>query len=168
MNATARFLTIGLAGAVALSIIASPRTRTTQSQIRGTALIVQPLQLQPADSTWRADDAGVDQAAITIRGFAKRAGDTKESFMVTNNTHPPISAVRLLLRYSSTGGAIIHERKVTLPVTLKPGGTQMVDVRSFDTQRLYYYHAGPKPRKQATPFTVSYWLLGYDIPVGQY
>ncbi len=168
MNATARFLTIGLAGAVALSIIASPRTRTTQSQIRGTALIVQPLQLQPADSTWRADDAGVDQAAITIRGFAKRAGDTKESFMVTNNTHHPISAVRLLLRYSSTGGAIIHERKVTLPVTLKPGGTQMVDVRSFDIQRLYYYHAGPKPRKQATPFTVSYWLLGYDIPVGQY
>ena len=168
MNATARFLTIGLAGAVALSIIASPRTRTTQSQIRGTALIVQPLQLQPADSTWRADDTGVDQAAITIRGFAKRAGDTKESFMVTNNTHHPISAVRLLLRYSSTGGAIIHERKVTLPVTLKPGGTQMVDVRSFDIQRLYYYHAGPKPRKQATPFTVSYWLLGYDIPVGQY
>ena len=168
MNATARFLTIGLAGAVALSIIASPRTRTTQSQIRGTALIVQPLQLQPADSTWRADDAGVDQAAITIRGFAKRAGDTNESFMVTNNTHHPISAVRLLLRYSSTGGAIIHERKVTLPVTLKPGGTQMVDVRSFDIQRLYYYHAGPKPRKQATPFTVSYWLLGYDIPVGQY
>ena len=88
--------------------------------------------------------------------------------MVTNNTHHPISAVRLLLRYSSTGGAIIHERKVTLPVTLKPGGTQMVDVRSFDIQRLYYYHAGPKPRKQATPFTVSYWLLGYDIPVGQY
>ena len=52
-------------------------------------------------------------------------------------------------------------------VSLKPGETQLVAVRSFDVQRLFYYYGGPRPRKVATPFKVAFRLLGYDIPVGK-
>ena len=47
------------------------------------------------------------------------------------------------------------------------GETQLVAVRSFDVQRLFYYYGGPQPRKVATPFKVAFRLLGYDIPVGK-
>ena len=53
-----------------------------------------------------------------------------------------------------------------MPVSLKPGESKLVSVKTFDVQRLFYYYAGPKPRKQATPFKVAFRLTGYDIPVG--
>ena len=49
---------------------------------------------------------------------------------------------------------------------LKPGETKLVSVKSFDVQRLFYFYAGPQPRKQATPFKVAFRLVGYDVPVG--
>ena len=53
-----------------------------------------------------------------------------------------------------------------MPVKLLPGETQLVSIKSFDVQRLFYYYAGPQPRKSATPFQVAYRLTGYDIQVG--
>ena len=108
----------------------------------------------------------VDPAAVTIKGFAKRASDSKESFFITNNTRHRMSAVRLLMRYTTMNGELLTQRSVTVPVSLKPGETKLVEVKSFDVQRLFYYYAGPQPRKQATPFKVSYRLTGYDVPVG--
>ena len=53
-----------------------------------------------------------------------------------------------------------------ITVSLKPGETKLVSIKSFDVQRLFYYYAGPQPRKSATPFQVAFRLTGYDIPVG--
>jgi hypothetical protein len=77
-----------------------------------------------------------------------------------------MSAVRLLLRYTTMGGEMLTQRVVNVPVSLRPGETKLVSVKSFDVQRLFYYYAGPQPRKQATPFKVAFRLTGYDIPVG--
>ena len=143
---------------------AQARTRTTQSKLGNAKTVVE--QIEP-DSCQTDSIDGIDPHAVTMRGFSKRASDTKESFFLTNNTRHRISHVRLLMRYTTLQGDMLHEREVTVPVALKPGETQLVAVRSFDVQRLFYYYGGPQPRKVATPFKVAFRLLGYDIPVGK-
>ena len=140
------------------------RTKTTRKNLRS---IEVPVVTLDADDGLLPDSlAQVDPDAIAIKGFSKRASDSKESFFVTNRTSHRMSAVRLLLRYTTMNGELLTQRTVTVPVSLKPGETKLVEVKSFDVQRLFYYYAGPQPRKQATPFKVAYRLTGYDIPVG--
>lgn len=151
-----------IAAMMAASLAATARTRTTQTQLRDTRT-----PLERMATTAQADSAaGVSQTDVALRGYSKRASDAKESFFITNNTGHRISAVRLLLRYTTLQGDMLHERAVTVPVSLGSGQSQLVSIATFDVQRLFYYYAGPKPRKQATPFRVSYRLTGYDIPVG--
>ena len=137
------------------------RTRTTQSGLKSNTA---PMERIDNDSTATLDDLA---GSITLRGFNKRASDSRETFFVTNNTTHRITHVRLLLRYYAVTGERLHEREVSVEVNLQPGETQLASVRSFDTQRRFYYYAGPKPRKSATPFRVAFRLLGYDIPVGR-
>lgn len=143
---------------------ASARTRTTRANLQVNNLPVEVLTIEDTDSAALAD---VDPETISLRGFNKRKSDTKESFLITNHSSHRISSVRLFFRYTTLTGQLIHERTVSVPVSLKPGETQMASVRTFDVQRLFYYYAGPKPRKEATPFKVAYRLVGYDIPVGK-
>ncbi len=154
---------IVIAATIAAAITATARTRTTQSQLRDTRT---PLE-RMAPATEADSAAGVSQTDVTLRGYSKRASDAKESFFITNHTPHRISAVRLLLRYTTMQGHMLHERAVTVPVSLGSGQSQLVSIATFDVQRLFYYYAGPKPRKQATPFRVSYRLTGYDIAVGR-
>lgn len=140
------------------------RVRSTRKNLRSTEVPV--AVLDTVDGLLPDSLMTVDPAAVIIKGFAKRASDSKESFFITNNTRHRMSAVRLLMRYTTMNGELLTQRSVTVPVSLKPGETKLVEVKSFDVQRLFYYYAGPQPRKQATPFKVSYRLTGYDVPVG--
>ncbi len=142
-------------------ITVNARVRTTHKQLSTTGVAMERIDTAPSDTA-----TTVDPAAVTLKGYSKRASDSKESFLVTNNLSHRISAIRLLMRYTTLGGEMIHERTVTIPVSLKPGETQMVSVKTFDVQRTFYYYAGPKPRKTATPFKVAVRLVGYDLPVG--
>ena len=146
-----------------LTLSTAARTRTTQSQLRTTSI---PVERIAADTT--ADSiAGVSPDDVTLRGYSKRASDSRESFFITNNTTHRITGVRLQMRYSALDGSMLHERVATVDADLKSGESRLVTVSTFDVQRLFYYYAGPKPRKRATPFKVSYRLLGYSIPVGR-
>ena len=140
------------------------RTRTTRKNLKSVEVPVASLE---ADDGLLPDSlAQLDPNAVSLKGYSKRASDSKESFFVTNNTGHRMSAVRLLLRYTTMDGEMLTQRTVTIPVNLKPGETKLVSVKSFDVQRLFYYYAGPQPRKQATPFKVAFRLTGYDVPVG--
>jgi hypothetical protein len=141
------------------------RTRTTRKNLQSLEV---PVAVMDASDELLPDslDAAIDPNAVTLKGYSKRASDSKESFFVTNNTKHRMSAIRLLLRYTTMNGEMLTQRTVTVPVSLKPGETKLVSVKSFDVQRLFYFYAGPKPRKQATPFKVAFRLTGYDIPVG--
>ena len=140
------------------------RTKTTRKNLRSLEV---PVAVMESDDGLLPDSLdGVDPNAVSLKGYSKRASDAKESFFITNNTKQRMSAVRLLLRYTTMQGEMLTQRTVTVPVSLKPGETKLVEVKSFDVQRLFYYYAGPQPRKQATPFKVAYRLTGYDIPVG--
>lgn len=140
------------------------RTKTTRKNLRSTEVPMMPMEA--TDGLVPDSLTGIDPAAVTLKGYSKRASDSKESFFITNNTQQRMSAVRLLLRYSTMNGEMLTQRSVTVPVNLKPGETKLVSIKSFDVQRLFYYYAGPQPRKQATPFQVAFRLTGYDIPVG--
>ena len=140
------------------------RTRTTRKNLRSVEVPV--VVIDTADGLLPDSLMQVDPAAVTLKGYSKRASDSKESFFITNNTSHRMSAVRLLLRYTTMSGEMLTQRAVTVPVSLMPGETKLVSVKSFDVQRLFYYYAGPKPRKQATAFKVAFRLTGYDIPVG--
>lgn len=141
------------------------RTRTTRKNLNSSEV---PVALVEASDALLPDsiDLELDPNAVSLKGFSKRASDSKESFFITNNTSHRMSAVRLLLRYTTMDGEMLTQRTVTVPVSLKPGETRVVSIKSFDVQRLFYYYAGPRPRKQATPFKVAFRLTGYDIPVG--
>ncbi len=146
-----------------VAVVAMARTRTTQSQLKNSTQVVEQLpDAAVPDSLLRY----IEPNAVTLKGFSKKASDSRESFFVTNNTNHRISHVRLLLRYSLMTGEMLHERLATVEVDLKPRETRLVAIKTFDLQRLFYYYAGPKPRKSATPFKVAFRLVGYDIPVG--
>ena len=140
------------------------RTKTTRKNLQSAEVPV--VVLEPSDGLLPDSLAQIDPNAVTLKGYSKRASDSKESFFITNNTSHRMSAVRLLLRYTTMSGEMLTQRSVTVPVSLKPGETKLVSVKSFDVQRLFYYYAGPRPRKQATAFQVAFRLTGYDIPVG--
>ena len=150
---------------LALVLIAlCARTKTTRKNLRSLEV---PVAVMESDDGLLPDSLdGVDPNAVSLKGYSKRASDAKESFFITNNTKQRMSAVRLLLRYTTMQGEMLTQRTVTVPVSLKPGETKLVEVKSFDVQRLFYYYAGPQPRKQATPFKVAFRLTGYDVPVG--
>ena len=141
------------------------RTRTTRKNLQSLEV---PVAVMDAADGLLPDslDTDIDPNAVTLKGYSKRASDSKESFFITNNTTHRMSAVRLLLRYTTMNGEMLTQRAVTVPVSLKPGETKLVSIKSFDIQRLFYYYAGPQPRKSATPFQVAFRLTGYDIPVG--
>ena len=140
------------------------RTRTTRKNLRSVEVPI--AVLESSDGLLPDSLIDIDPNAVTLKGFSKRASDSKESFFITNNTKHRMSAVRLLLRYTTMKGELLTQRTVTVLVNLKPGETKLVEIKSFDVQRLFYYYAGPQPRKQATPFQVAFRLTGYDIPVG--
>ena len=146
------------------AIDADARVRTTRKNLRSTSVPV--AVVEPTDSLLPDSLLQVDPHAVTLKGYSKRASDSKESFFITNNMNHRMSAVRLLLRYTTMQGEMLTQRSVTVPVSLKPGETKLVSVKSFDVQRLFYYYAGPQPRKAATPFQVAFRITGYDIPVG--
>jgi hypothetical protein len=160
---TLRFLLPILLLALCVSTI-DARTRTTRKNLRSVEVPV--MALESSDGLLPDSLQAIDPDAVTLKGYSKRASDSKESFFITNNTSHRMSAVRLLLRYTTMNGEMLTQRAVTVPVSLLPGETKLVSVKSFDVQRLFYYYAGPKPRKQATAFKVAFRLTGYDIPVG--
>ena len=145
-------------------VVAMGRTRTTQAQLKNNSQILEQI---PDASVPDSLLLELEPNAVTLKGYSKKASDSRESFFVTNNTNHRISHVRLLMRYSQMNGEMLHERIATVEVDLKPRETRLVTVKTFDVQRLFYYYAGPKPRKSATPFKVAFRLVGYDIPVGK-
>ncbi len=149
---------------VAVAVASMARTRTTQSQLKSNSQLVEQIPDASVPDSLLRD---IEPNAVTLKGYSKKVSDSRESFFVTNNTKHRISHIRLLMRYSQMNGEMLHERTATVEVDLKPGETRLVAIKTFDVQRLFYYYAGPKPRKSATPFKVAFRLVGYDIPVGR-
>ncbi|MBP3671460.1 MAG: hypothetical protein J6J06_05810 [Bacteroidaceae bacterium] len=104
--------------------------------------------------------------AVSMHGYAKRLGDSKESFILRNETHNyRISRVLLKLLYTTADGSLLHAREELVDCDIAPGMTQMVAIKSFDTSKIYYYYTMPPKRASGTPYRIRYDVLRYDIVV---
>lgn len=104
--------------------------------------------------------------AVSMYGYAKRVSDARETFVLRNETpcyH--ISRVLIKLVYTTQEGAPLHERTELVECDLRPGGSRMVSVKSFDSSRSYYYYTQPPRRAKGIPYKVRYDILRYDVVV---
>lgn len=97
--------------------------------------------------------------AIRFYGFDKTITSNLESFFISNGLDKEISKMEVAITYFDMKGRQLHKRTVTLDCDLPAGQTKRYDVRSWDTQRSFYFHQSVKPKRQATPFSVKIDLL---------
>lgn len=103
--------------------------------------------------------------AVDMLAFDKRMSDTRESFLLRNNTPYRLSRVVLKLIYRDPDGQMIDYRTCPVECDLLPGSTRKCEIESFDHSRNYYHVDSPPARTSGRPFTVSYQLLRYDVVV---
>lgn len=100
---------------------------------------------------------------IKIRGFDKKVSDSRESFLITNNTGYNISRIKIKLEYYDTDGNLLHSRTEMVEYEISDGETRMTTIPSFDKTRNYYYWKSLRPKRTAIPFKAAYKILRYDI-----
>ncbi len=104
--------------------------------------------------------------AVSMHNYTKRLTDTKESFILRNETtRYRISRVLLKIVYLTEQGNMLHSREELIPCDLPPGSTQVLSIKSFDSSKTYYYYEIPPKRANGTPYRIQYDVLRYDVVV---
>lgn len=101
------------------------------------------------------DSVMFDPKNISFSGYDKTASSSKESFLITNKNTQAIEAVEVSITYLDMKGRMLHARNIRVSCYVPAGETRKADIDSWDTQKTYYYHLGPKPKKVATPYKVK-------------
>lgn len=91
---------------------------------------------------------------IHFYGFDKNANSNIESFFITNGNSTTLMAVGFDIVYFDMKGRQLHRRHIELKCDVAPGETMHHDIKSWDTQKSFYFHQSAKPHKQSTPFDV--------------
>ncbi|MDE6561499.1 MAG: hypothetical protein K2K75_08975 [Muribaculaceae bacterium] len=102
--------------------------------------------------------------AIRFYGFDKTVSSNFESFFITNNLNSEIREMEIEITYFDMKGRQLHKRNVKIDCNLPAGETKRTDIKSWDTQKSFYFHQSAKPRRQATPFDVKLRLLSLTLP----
>lgn len=145
-----------------LASIAVAQTKTIGTQSNSQFNMPSPLLVDTA----LTPEVPFTPMAVSMHGYAKRLGDSKESFILRNETHNyRISRVLLKLLYTTDDGSLLHAREELVDCDIAPGMTQMVAIKSFDTSKIYYYYTMPPKRASGTPYRIRYDVLRYDIVV---
>lgn len=122
----------------------------TRIKVAREALVPEAFIVSSADSA-----SGYSVSQVEITDYQKPAGSDKETFSLTNLTDKPLAAIELQIEYLTPEGRQIHKRTVKADCDVPPGETRIVELRSWDRQRSWYYARGQKPRKQASPYEVK-------------
>lgn len=117
------------------------------------------LQLKPDQKSSAGSDAWYipvnQEHPVQFYGYEKKQSSTKETLFIANRSDSSFSEIHFTIDYFDTSNRKIHSRSVKQNLQLSPGDTRRIDIRSWDTQRSYYYLGGAAPRKSATPYTVK-------------
>lgn len=134
------------------------KVNTLRPQLTPLSVIEELQQTGPADTLRYAD-------RITFSGYSKTVNDANETFFVTNETPFHLSRLCVKFTYSMPEGEMLHEEIYEINCDIPAATTRQISIRSFDRQHNFYYHLGKKPKRSATPFTVAYTLLSYDVKI---
>lgn len=105
-----------------------------------------------------------DEDVVTLRGYAKRASESLEAFMLSNNTNLYISSVKLRLVYTDLAGNMVHEREEMIECDLPAYSSKQIAIKSFDKSKRFYYHKS-KSGKGAIPYNIAVKILSYDVRI---
>lgn len=97
--------------------------------------------------------------AIRFYGFDKTVTGNMESFFISNGLDKTISGIEIVITYTDLKGRQLHKRSVSLDCDLPSGETKRFDIKSWDTQKSFYFHKSVRPKRQATPFDVRIELI---------
>ena len=95
---------------------------------------------------------------IILSGYKKTVNDAFESFFVDNQTPFLISHLTLKFQYTK-------EATYEVPCDIPSGQMRQLSIRTFDKQHSFYYANSRKPNRPATPYSISYKLMAYDIRI---
>lgn len=104
------------------------------------------------------DSAGIfDRITEKIRfyGFDKTLTSTKESFFIINGLDSTLTSISIEITYFDMHRRQLHKSVTSVDCNIPGGETRRVDIKSWDTQKAFYFHQSAKPRRQATPFDVT-------------
>ncbi|MDE6633071.1 MAG: hypothetical protein K2K23_08745 [Muribaculaceae bacterium] len=104
--------------------------------------------------------------AIRFYGFDKTVTSSMESFFISNSLDSEIQEPEIEITYFDMQGRQLHKRNVYLDTTVPPHETVRTDIKTWDTQKSFYFHKSVKPKRQATPFSVKITLLSLKINPG--
>lgn len=104
------------------------------------------------------------ESVVTMRGYSKRIGDVKETFMLTNNSNLHLSQVELQLRYRDVEGVLLHERTELIPCDLPPYSSRQLSIKTFDEGRKFHYIRN-KSGKGAVAYEIEMRLISYSIKI---
>ncbi len=110
-------------------------------------------------------DEGFDGIRNLIRfyGFDKTVTSSKESFFVVNGLDNQISVMTVEITYFDMQGRQLHQALLSIDCDIPAGETRRVDIKTWDTQKAFYFHQSAKPRRQATPFDVTITLKSIEM-----
>ena len=101
--------------------------------------------------------------AIRFYGFDKTVGSNTESLFISNGLKSALSGLEIRITYTDMKGRQLHKRTVKIDTPIPAAETMRTDVKSWDTQKSFYYHKSVKPKRQATPFDVKVELLSVTL-----
>lgn len=116
------------------------------------------------------DSIGCDFDSIADRisfyGFDKTVTSAFESFFIVNGSDSTVSSISVDISYMDMKDRQLHRRIVSFECDIPPHQTRRQDVRTWDTQKSFFFHQSTKPHRQATPFKVHFSLrsVGFSAP----
>lgn len=110
-----------------------------------------------ADTTVVCDTIkDADTNVIEIAGYDKPLNSNKETFFATNRGKATIVSIGITFNYFDTQKRKLHKASKTINCSIPPGETRQLSISSWDKQKAFYYYRSPQPRRQATPYSVTY------------
>jgi hypothetical protein len=98
---------------------------------------------------------GYSLTQLLLTGYDKPLNSDTETFFVTNNTDCDLTTISIEIEYLTLDSRQLHKRFERIKCDIPAGETRKIDIRTWDRQHSFYYHLSTRPRRQATPYTIS-------------
>lgn len=104
------------------------------------------------------DTIAVREHALTLSGYDKPNGASRETFLVTNEFGPDsvVTMLELELTYEDMTGRMLHRRTEQVRCLIPTGETRTLKIPTWDPNHSYHYYRSTAPtRKSSVPYKVS-------------
>ena len=133
-----------------LAMTAATRRQSTTRDVRHAQASTQLF------TSAKYDTIAITPSQVKLSGYDKPQRATREAVFITSSLSDTIRGLRIRLSYTDMSDRQLHSRDVDITVDIPPTDTRMVDFKSWDTQKSFYYHLGAKPHRGfATPYKVD-------------